>query len=398
VVPLHGCDLAWVWETCVLHAIGEQFCLSDSMCGVVLARRGEPRGDSLCLWNNDSTRSTEDMDKMREQLRATLKVVSSFLLFDVSFFFVQKLGPDAHIAYQPHKGHIDFNQQHPPLPPSAKRRSSRRTSKEQQSPSHSNRSSGAAPVSSSSSSSASAPAPAVAVAATPNATSNAPATVSYAAAASRVSTGKSTAASAVAPARTSNSGVAAVASKTAEVSATARAAVVRVTATMDVEHSQTVLALAPKDVAPSSPPPLAAAVLPHVGEPSPRLSDDDGSAAQLRRPSATVAPPTVLVVRRPRSPTPASEATASASVPTVALTASTKKGRARQKQEAAKQLQEQQKQQKEQQQQEQRNKRQNSSSHSKEMKQQSKLDGAVLAVAVIGIVVGLLSMWIIFRT
>lgn len=54
-----SCELAQVWETCVLHAIGEQFSMSDSVCGVVLARRGEPRGDSLCVWNNDCSRTQE---------------------------------------------------------------------------------------------------------------------------------------------------------------------------------------------------------------------------------------------------------------------------------------------------------------------------------------------------
>ncbi len=85
--------------------------MSDSVCGVVLARRGEPRGDSLCLWNNDCSRKA-DIERMSEELRATLRLPAA-----------------AQIVYQPHKGHIDFGQQHPPLPAPAKRRSSRRSSK-----------------------------------------------------------------------------------------------------------------------------------------------------------------------------------------------------------------------------------------------------------------------------
>jgi hypothetical protein len=103
VLPLAGCDVAWVWETCVLHAIGEvretcavvcwvlliscaqQFSMSESVCGVVLMRRSEPRGDSLCLWNNDC-RQREQIERMGEELRATLKLPAT-----------------AAIVYQPHK-------------------------------------------------------------------------------------------------------------------------------------------------------------------------------------------------------------------------------------------------------------------------------------------------------
>jgi hypothetical protein len=59
--------------------------MSESVCGVVLMRRSEPRGDSLCLWNNDC-RQREHIERMGEELRATLKLPAT-----------------AAIVYQPHK-------------------------------------------------------------------------------------------------------------------------------------------------------------------------------------------------------------------------------------------------------------------------------------------------------
>lgn len=142
-----GCSLvpsanvAKVWEASVLQAIGEGFSMSDSVCGLVLARRGGTRGDSLCIWcglrgldrrlgspppsrNNDCDRvvrercvcvcvccelsaSQADIERMRGELVATLG------LTDV-------VSPER-VVYQPHKGHIDFNQQHPPSPPEARK-------------------------------------------------------------------------------------------------------------------------------------------------------------------------------------------------------------------------------------------------------------------------------------
>lgn len=33
--------------------------MSDSVCGLVLAKRGGTKGDSLCIWNNDCSRMDE---------------------------------------------------------------------------------------------------------------------------------------------------------------------------------------------------------------------------------------------------------------------------------------------------------------------------------------------------
>ncbi len=245
MLPLAGCDVAWVWETCVLHAIGEvcgcvgccvlclppvcqQFSMSDSVCGVVLARRGEPRGDSLCLWNNDCTRR-EDIERMSGELRTILRLPAT-----------------ANVVYQPHKGHIDFGQQHPP--PAKRRSSGRRSSKEHSpkdgSPALSARSSAAAPAAS----------------VAPLSTADSPA----------APVAVPVAAAAAAPAAVPPVVVAAVAP--------------RVVVTMDVEHTTTVLAVA--------------------AAPREEAADDDGAAALLLRgqKQQAAAAPTVLAVRRPRSP------------------------------------------------------------------------------------------------